>query len=281
MNAWSQRLSRVAVMASSLVLGMATMDVSAQSIVSTGQSFISARLLPGQTGEDGSRLAGLRLTMTPGWKTYWRAPGRAGIPPRFDWSGSDNVASVEVLWPRPLVFESFGMRTVGYEEEVLLPLRVTPERLGEDMRLTLSAELGVCRDICVLEEVAVEEAIPADLRSIGYREISRAMRRIPVQAAEVGVAMEGCRITGSQGSWTLEAEIASDRFAETPEILVEGSERLWVFESSTQASGNTVLVTAELQVPAGTSWIDRSVLRFTVLGADYAADIQGCSASAG
>src|SRR5436309_13604570 len=43
-----------------------------------------------------SYLAGVEITLGEGWKTYWRMPGDAGVPPSFDWSGSTNVASVEV-----------------------------------------------------------------------------------------------------------------------------------------------------------------------------------------
>ena len=86
----------------------------AQSVVSTGQSFVSGRIIPGSRQDDGSRLAGLRLTLARGWKTYWRSPGEAGVPPSFDWSRSENVAGVEVLWPRPKFFDSFGLTTIGY-----------------------------------------------------------------------------------------------------------------------------------------------------------------------
>ena len=39
---------------------------------------VSGEILPGWRHADGAHLAGLRLTLDPGWKTYWRAPGDAG-----------------------------------------------------------------------------------------------------------------------------------------------------------------------------------------------------------
>ena len=39
-----------------------------------------------------SYLAGVELLLADGWKTYWRMPGDAGVPPSFDWAGSRNVA---------------------------------------------------------------------------------------------------------------------------------------------------------------------------------------------
>ena len=40
----------------------------------------------------GKTYAGVEIQLAPGWKTYWRNPGTSGVPPRFDWAGSENVA---------------------------------------------------------------------------------------------------------------------------------------------------------------------------------------------
>ena len=62
-----------------------------------------AEISPGWR-EGYSHVAGLTIRLAPGWKTYWRAPGDAGIPPSFNWSGSKNVADVRVQFPVPEVF---------------------------------------------------------------------------------------------------------------------------------------------------------------------------------
>src|SRR3954467_11725511 len=50
-------------------------------------------------------LGGISFQLQPGWKTYWRTPGDSGVPPRFDFSKSENVEAVTVLWPAPAKFE--------------------------------------------------------------------------------------------------------------------------------------------------------------------------------
>lgn len=50
-------------------------------------------------------LGGIAIQLQPGWHTYWRTPGDSGVPPRFDFSKSDNVEAVTVLWPAPRKFE--------------------------------------------------------------------------------------------------------------------------------------------------------------------------------
>ena len=69
---------------------------------------------------------GLQFRMMPGWKIYWRSPGDAGFPPRPDWSGSKNVADARLLWPAPHRFSVLGLETLGYTDEVVLPVMVTP-----------------------------------------------------------------------------------------------------------------------------------------------------------
>ena len=50
-------------------------------------------------------LGGIAFQLQPGWKTYWRTPGDSGVPPRFDFSKSENIEAVTVLWPAPTKFD--------------------------------------------------------------------------------------------------------------------------------------------------------------------------------
>src|SRR5260370_29690898 len=49
-------------------------------------------------------MGGVAFQLQPGWKTYWRTPGDSGVPPRFDFSKSENIEAVTVLWPAPTEF---------------------------------------------------------------------------------------------------------------------------------------------------------------------------------
>ena len=56
----------------------------------------AARLIAASAAdESGNRVlrAGVEIKLLPGWKTYWRYPGDAGVPPVFDFAASDNVRS--------------------------------------------------------------------------------------------------------------------------------------------------------------------------------------------
>jgi DsbC/DsbD-like thiol-disulfide interchange protein len=107
-----------------------------------------ARLIGGGRQGDGW-LAGIEIALDPGFKTYWRNPGDSGLPPRFDWSGSENVENVDLRWPAPERHEDAAGVAYAYEKQVVLPLLVKPKEPGKPVRLVLAAEYGVCRDICI------------------------------------------------------------------------------------------------------------------------------------
>ena len=74
--------------------------------------------------------AGVHVKLADGWKTYWRQPGEAGVPPGFDWAGSVNVAEARVLFPVPQRLIEAGM-SLGYKHEVVFPVEITPSDPGQ------------------------------------------------------------------------------------------------------------------------------------------------------
>jgi hypothetical protein len=222
-------------------------------------------------------MAGLVLDVAPGWKTYWRSPGSAGVPPVLDWAGSENLGRVEVLWPRPLVFDSFGMQTVGYAGQVVLPLRVVPDTAGEAVTLDLSLLLGVCRDICVLEEMTLSARFAPTLEG-GVDMVEAALARVPGPGAAQGMTAGACRISGGGRDWRLEADLAFAAPVVDPVVLLEGPVDTWFHDTTTRTAGNTVAVAAELSLLSDAAWIERGDVRMTVLGQNIAVDIRGCSA---
>ena len=109
-----------------------------------GTEDASARLFTGQTQLDamGRIWLGVEIKLAPGWKTYWRNPGESGAPPRFDWQGSQNLDRVEVRWPAPHRFSSFGFDSYGYDDGVVLPVFVDLD-VGLGRTGTSSAQVAV------------------------------------------------------------------------------------------------------------------------------------------
>lgn len=109
----------------------------------------------------GARLAGLAVSLDPGYLTYWRSPGDAGVPPRFDAAGSGNLAALRPAFPAPARLMEAGAEAFGYEGDVIFPLVVTPADPNKPVDLTLSVDFGVCGRICLPEHAALSLSLGA------------------------------------------------------------------------------------------------------------------------
>ena len=125
--------------------------------------------------------AGIEIRLGPGWKTYWRYPGDSGVPPRFDFAGSENVGNVTVLWPAPHRFTDDGGTSIGYKHNIVFPLRVTPRDAGKPVTLRLKLDYAVCEKLCVPAEAQAALALPGG-PSIHDAAIAAAEARVPKPA---------------------------------------------------------------------------------------------------
>ena len=110
------------------------------------------RLIAGANAAGVTLRAGVEVKLQPGWKTYWRYPGDSGVPPRFDFSGSENLKSAKVLYPTPHLFSDEAGNSLGYKDSVIFPLQVTPAQAGKPVKLQLKLDYAVCEKLCVPEQ---------------------------------------------------------------------------------------------------------------------------------
>src|SRR6187200_1188980 len=104
-------------------------------------------------------MGGVAFQLQPGWKTYWRTPGDSGVPPRFDFSKSDNVEAVTVLWPAPQKFDDgAGGVSLGYKQQVVLPLRIVAKNADKPVMLRADINYAVCDKLCIPVEAKAELA---------------------------------------------------------------------------------------------------------------------------
>jgi DsbC/DsbD-like thiol-disulfide interchange protein len=102
-------------------------------------------------------LGGIAVQLDPGWKTYWRTSGDSGVPPRFDFSKSENIEAVTVLWPAPTKFDDgAGGFSLGYHDQVVLPLRIVPKSNDKPVTLRASINYAVCEKLCIPVEANTE-----------------------------------------------------------------------------------------------------------------------------
>ena len=241
---------------------------------------VEVSILPGWRMADGTYMAALKFSLGDGWKTYWRAPGEAGIPPLFDWSGSRNLADVAVEWPTPQQTMTNGMRTIGYEHDLVLPVRLTPVRPDQPILLNVDLEIGVCSDICVPVTFDVAQELPLN-QGKPDPQIAAALAARPYTAAEAGVGRVVCRVVPIEGGMRLLAEVDVPIMGRDEMVIVEtDNPGLWVAQAESSRSGNRLSAETEIYHVEGRGFmLNRAGLRLTILSSGDAVDIRGCPAA--
>ena len=202
--------------------------------------FLGSPVLAGETvhligakGLSGNALlAGVEMTMEPGWHTYWRHPGDSGIAPTFDWSKSENVANIELLWPAPRRFDQPDDLTVGYEGHIVWPVLVRPLDPARPVKLHLSMHYGVCSDICVPGEADLFLTLPEDATGEGGEMIRQFLARVPA------APRDDMRITAHAVEDHLTVSISA--IDEDPALIVEGPRGIWFGKPVAERDGKSI-----------------------------------------
>ncbi len=190
----------------------------------------SARLVSAVSavGDGGAIPLGVQIQLQPGWKTYWRSPGDAGLPVRVDWAGSTNLAGADMKWPVPHRFTLFGLETFGYGDEVVFPVIARPERPGEPMALRARIDYLVCEAICVplTAELALDlpagPAAPTPMVQL----IDRFRVQVPGDGSAHGLGFDSVRL-GGEGEGVLTVVARSTIPFTAPDLIVEGPPGLY------------------------------------------------------
>ncbi|HWC60403.1 MAG TPA: protein-disulfide reductase DsbD domain-containing protein [Verrucomicrobiae bacterium] len=96
-------------------------------------------------------LAGVHLKMEPGWHTYWKNPGSAGMTTKIEWQLPAGVTAGDIQWPIPEKLPPDEVITYAYENEVVL---LVPLKLAADLKpgaLDLKAKVSwlECKEQCI------------------------------------------------------------------------------------------------------------------------------------
>lgn len=260
-----------------LMLGQLT-SAGAESGAAIPENVMQLSVLQGYRTTQGTHMAALRIQLQPGWKTYWRAPGDGGIPPQFDWAGSENIKSVKFHWPRPKVATNNGLRTIGYSDEVVIPIEFSPHSKAATIALKGRVDLGVCNDICLPMSVAFSANLPPNVDKPDPL-IRAALEKTPMPAAKAGVKSVTCSIEPIPDGLRVIATITLPSTGRGEVTVIEAPDQsIWVSEATTKRSGNTLTATSEMVPPSNAPFLlERSKIRITVIGSNRAVDILGCS----
>ena len=160
--------------------------------------------------------AGLHIALDKGWKTYWRNPGEAGIPPLIKAEASENLKTMEVLFPLPIRIIDDSGEALGYHDEVVFLLKLTPVDPAKPVTAAVSAFFGVCEKICIPAKFSgALKFVPLQQKVDDSAVLAAWAAKVPPQ----GKVATSAHVQGSK--LTLELAAVFD------EVLVEGPDQFY------------------------------------------------------
>jgi DsbC/DsbD-like thiol-disulfide interchange protein len=222
--------------------------------------------------------AGIEISLAPGWNTYWRYPGDAGVPPRFDFSGSQNVADVQVLWPAPKGLSEGENRSIGYTDHVILPLRIAPRDPGQPVTLALKADYAVCGNLCVPAQgtASLRLPTPASTQEAALAGSEARVPRSVAVAAGDGLAITAVTYESASTPKRLLVDVAAPAGASV-DLFAEGPTPEWALpvpRAVPDAPRGLHRFTFDLDgVPPGAT-IKGAVIKLTAVSAQEAIEVE-------
>ena len=263
-------------MRKNLLISLAVAAFPSLTMAQSFENLAEAEVLTGWRTASGEHIAAIKIDMADGWHTYWRAPGDAGIPPQFRFTGDPEITRITPAFPTPEVFGETGMRSVGYYDSVVFPLVVDVAMGAGDVTVKGEMFIGVCEEICIPVTLKFEATLPA--QGAPDREIQTALDNRPVAASAARVGDVTCTVAPVDDGLRVTTQINVPSTGSPEHVVVEASDPIiWVSEAVTSRDGAVLSATVDMVHPSrGPFAFDRAGVRITVLGSQSAVDIRGC-----
>ncbi len=176
------------------------------------------------TGETETIQLGVQFRLKPEWKIYWRSPGDAGFPPQMDWSGSHNLDTAITQWPVPKRFSVLGLETLGYKDEVVLPVLATRRDTDQPLDLRVHLRYLTCNDICIPYDAQLALNLPAgqQVPSDQAHLISRYLSAVPGDGQALGLTVAASRATETDDRAVIRFAVNSTTPLSRPDAYFEG-----------------------------------------------------------
>ena len=192
--------------------------------------------------------AALHLRLAPGWHTYWRNPGDAGVAPDLTFEQRPGLTAESLQWPPPKRVAEGSLMTYAYQDDVVLPLEL--HSATAPLALKAHANWLVCRDICVPEEADFTIDVPAGTPkpSAQAASIDAARQQSPAAIIASHISPNGVLSIATK---LVPADAKTVDFFPTNDGVV-----------NTAGPSSAVLRGAELQLPLslGTTWKPNTAL---------------------
>ena len=208
------------------------------------------RLISG-TGPNGEHVLGVDIELAKNWKTYWRNPGDAGIPPLFDFSGSKNVAATNIAYPVPHRLEDPAGEAIGYKDKVVFPITIVAAEPGKPVDVALKLNYAVCEVLCIPVEQELTLRLPVKPDD-SPEVLTRSLAAVPSAATGTGTPRIAKVSRGQeQGKPHLTVDVLHAKDAAKVDLFAEGPQDWYMplpREMARHETADGVLVTYDIDL---------------------------------
>ena len=237
----------------------------------------SVDIIRGWRQSDDIHIAAINIKLEDGWKTYWRVPGIGGIAPILNWDKSKNIKNISQIWPTPNIYNEYGLQTIGYKDELLLPLQIQPIDKKQPIHLSITIDFGICSDVCVPIQTSVEERLP-ERTSIGKKNILDTLEKAILSGNKSPFKIVKCNIVPIKDGFEVNAFFEGlTSFDKDTLGVVEYpvKQNGWINQKASLISSNQLSVHA-IVYNKSIHFIDRSDLTLTIFTKNKAFEFDGC-----
>ena len=237
----------------------------------------SVDIIRGWRQSDDIHIAAINIKLEDGWKTYWRVPGIGGIAPILNWEKSKNIKNISQIWPTPNIYNEYGLQTIGYKDELLLPLQIQPIDKKQPIHLSVTIDFGICSDVCVPIQTTVEKRLP-ERTSIGKKNILDTLEKAILSGKKSPFKIVKCNIIPIKDGFEVNAFFEGlTSFDKDTLGVVEYpvKQNGWINQKASLVSGNQLNVHATVYNKS-IHFIDRSDLTLTIFTKNKAFEFDGC-----
>jgi len=208
------------------------------------------RLIALAPDESGKIRAGLQIEPKPGWITYWREPGDAGIPPQVTFP--PGVTLDKMSYPVPKHIVDGKVDEVAYDTSITLPLHLTVKDAAQ-RELKANAFIGICKDICIpfQAELSLSFEPSAQSRPVEEAILRDANAALP-KAAASDFKVEDHKLSADMKELSLKITLPESGES-TPQVIVAGPNgHVFTKQLATHRDGKSFATTLSIgKLPKG------------------------------
>lgn len=248
------------------------------SLVSHSGGLVSAKITDGWIKRDQELIFGLQINLEKDWKTYWRLPGKTGLRPTFNFNSSENILAAEIMWPTPIIFGEADLWSIGYTDNVLLPIKVTPIDISKPVKLTVEADIGICNDVCILQTLDISySATPSQNKK--NQKIMAAILSSPIDSNELSFKLPQCIINNGELTVKLDKKDLDSGLRNISLFVIEvGNSVFFVNSKRSRILDDHIFVSTAKGIDSELpTVISRDKIRTTIIGPNQSLEFFGCS----